>query len=81
MVYRVHSVSHRVRTNNPVERTNRMFRLLKKVPDKWRCCQSMVRFVVLALDGVWTEPTAAWSNDTAGSRVIRSSQTESETRK
>jgi hypothetical protein len=44
-----------VRTNNHVERTNRMFRFLEKVRYKWRRRRTLVRFVVLKLDDVWRE--------------------------
>jgi hypothetical protein len=43
----------KVPTNNHVERTNRMFRLLEKVRYKWRERKTLVRFVVLTLDGIW----------------------------
>jgi len=36
MAYLANPVRRRVRTNNHVERTNRMFRLLEKVRYKWR---------------------------------------------
>ena len=37
MAYRKNNpISQRVRTNNHVERTNRMFRFLEKVRYKWR---------------------------------------------
>lgn len=45
----------RVRTNNHVERTNRVFRFLEKVRYKWRRRRTLVRFVVLKLDDVWSE--------------------------
>ena len=47
------ALSERVRTNNHVERTNRMFRFLEKVRYKWRR-RTLVRFVVLKLDEVWS---------------------------
>ncbi len=47
----------RVRTNNRVERTNRLFRFLEKVRYKWRRRGTLVRFVVVKLDAVWS----AWS--------------------
>jgi transposase-like protein len=53
MAYLRNPVSRRVRTNNHVERTNRMFRLLEKVRYKWRERKTLVRFVVLTLDGIW----------------------------
>jgi hypothetical protein len=61
MAYLRDPVSRRVRTNNHVERTNRMFRFLEKVRYKWRRRRTLVRFVVLKLDEVWTgwEPTGA----------------------
>jgi dTDP-D-glucose 4,6-dehydratase len=46
-------VGQQVRTNNHVERTNRMFRLLEKVRYKWRRRRTLVRFVVLKLDDIW----------------------------
>ena len=51
MAYLKNPVSRRVRTNNHVERTNRMFRFLEKVRYKWRRRRTLVRFVVLTLDG------------------------------
>jgi transposase-like protein len=62
--YLANPVSRRVRTNNHVERTNRMFRLLEKVRYKWRRRRTLVRFVVLTLDRIWKERT------TAGSKAI-----------
>jgi hypothetical protein len=46
--------NRRVRTNNHVERTNRAFRLLEKVRYKWRRRRTLVRFVVLRLDEIWS---------------------------
>jgi hypothetical protein len=43
----------RVRTNNHVERTNRLSRFLERVRYKWRRRRTLVRFVVLKLDEVW----------------------------
>jgi hypothetical protein len=54
MAYLRNPLSQRVRTNNHVERTNRMFRLLEKVRYKWRRRRTLVRFVVLKLDAVWS---------------------------
>ena len=59
MAYLKNPVSRRVRTNNHVERTNRMFRFLEKVRYKWRGRRTLVRFVVLTLDGIWREWTPA----------------------
>jgi hypothetical protein len=64
MAYLKDPVSRRVRTNNHVERTNRMFRFLEKVRYKWRRRKTLVRFVVLALDAVWREWTAAEAKNT-----------------
>jgi transposase len=55
MAYLRSPVSQRVRTNNHVERTNRLFRFLEKVRYKWRRRRTLVRFVVLRLDRVWGE--------------------------
>jgi hypothetical protein len=52
MTYLANPVSRRVRTNNHVERTNRMFRLLEKVRYKWRRRRTLVRFVVVTLDNI-----------------------------
>jgi transposase-like protein len=61
MAYLNNPIGQRVRTNNHVERTNRMFRFLEKVRYKWRRRKTLVRFVVLTLDDVWSDwepPTA-----------------------
>jgi len=42
-----------VRTNNHVERCNRKLRYCEKVRYKWRRRRTVVRFIVLALDGWW----------------------------
>ena len=54
MAYLKNPVSRRVRTNNHVERTNRMIRFWEKVRYKWRRRRTLVRFVVLKLDDVWS---------------------------
>jgi hypothetical protein len=59
MAYLRNPVSQRVRTNNHVERTNRLFRLFEKVRYKWRRRRTLVRFVVLTLEGIWREWTPA----------------------
>ena len=59
MAYLSNPASRRVRTNNHVERTNRMFRLLEKVRYKWRRRKTLVRFVVLTLDAIWSAWTPA----------------------
>ena len=57
MAYLKNPLSRRVRTNNHVERTNRMIRFLEKVRYKWRRRKTLVRFVVLKLDVIWSEHT------------------------
>src|SRR4051794_19690958 len=61
MAYLNNPVCRRVRTNNHVERTNRLFRFLEKVRYKWRRRRTLVRFVVMTLDRVWREWTPAES--------------------
>jgi transposase len=61
MAYLSSPVSQRVRTNNHVERTNRMIRFFEKVRYKWRQRRTLVRFVVLKLDEIWSN----WSRPTA----------------
>jgi hypothetical protein len=63
MAYLKNPTNRRVRTNNHVERTNRMFRLLEKVRYKWRQRRMLVRFVVVTLDAIWRDwtPTEAKS--------------------
>jgi hypothetical protein len=80
MAYLSNPVSHRVRTNNHVERTNRMFRLLEKVRYKWRRRRTLVRFVVLTLDGIWTEWTRAQTTKTDLPETPRSGATQSRLR-
>jgi len=55
MAYLKNPPSRRVRTNNHVERTNRMFRFLEKVRYKWRRRKTLVRFVVMKLDAIWSD--------------------------
>ena len=54
MAYLNSPVGRRVRTNNHVERANRMIRFLEKVRYKWRRRKALVRFVVLRLDHIWS---------------------------
>src|SRR4051794_4621760 len=63
MAYLKNPLSRRVRTNNHVERANRMFRFLEKVRYKWRRRKTLVRFVVLKLDIIWGERTAAQAKE------------------
>jgi transposase-like protein len=83
MAYLNNPVGRRVRTNNHVERTNRMFRLLEKVRYKWRRRRTLVRFVILTLDRIWKEKAAdqtkAASDD--GSATTGAGRTEGEKRK
>jgi transposase-like protein len=81
MAYLVNPVGRRVRTNNHVERTNRMFRLLEKVRYKWRRRRTLVRFVILTLDRIWKERTAARSAAAAASPETGSGKAEGKTRK
>jgi hypothetical protein len=55
MAYLKNPLFRRVRTNNHVERTNRMFRFLEKVRYKWRRRKTLVRFVVMKLDIIWSD--------------------------
>jgi transposase-like protein len=55
MAYLKNPLSRRVRTNNHVERTNRMFRFLEKVRYKWRRRKTLVRFIVMKLDAIWSD--------------------------
>jgi transposase-like protein len=73
MAYLNNPVGRRVRTNNHVERANRMIRFLEKVRYKWRRRRALVRFVVLRLDRLWSHwaPPKAKTiapQDTGGSR-------------
>jgi hypothetical protein len=51
--------AERVRTNNHVERLNRKLRFAEKVRYKWRRRKWVLRFVLLALDRLWSEVAAA----------------------
>src|SRR4051812_32670654 len=64
MAYLNGPADRRVRTNNHVERTNRMVRFLEKVRYKWRRRRTLVRFVVLTLDRVWRDRTTTPSKAT-----------------
>jgi hypothetical protein len=55
MAYLRSPVGQRVRTNNHVERTNRLLRFFEKVRYKWRRRRTLVRFLVLILDVRWSE--------------------------
>jgi transposase-like protein len=77
MAYLKNPLSRRVRTNNHVERTNRMFRFLEKVRYKWRRRKTLVRFVVLKLDEIWRERATAQAMVTDRSKPTGSVKTES----
>lgn len=81
MAYLKNPLSRRVRTNNRVERTNRMFRLLEKVRYKWRRRKTLVRFVVLTLDGIWMERATAQAKATDRSKPTGRGRTEGAKRK
>jgi transposase-like protein len=71
MAYLSNPVCRRVRTNNHVERTNRMFRLLEKVRYKWRRRRTLVRFVVLTLEAIWKEWTEAGAGSADPAKPVR----------
>jgi hypothetical protein len=54
-------VGKRVRTNNHVERMNRVLRLYEKTRYKWRSARTKVRFVWLLVDRRWGEKARAWT--------------------
>jgi Transposase len=70
MAYLKNPVSRRVRTNNHVERTNRMFRFLEKVRYKWRRRRTLVRFVVVTLDAIWKQWTPAEAKCTDPAKTV-----------
>ena len=71
MAYLKSPIGQRVRTNNHVERTNRMFRFLEKVRYKWRRRKTLVRFVVLKLNDVWSDWEPPRAKDTGGTRSAK----------
>jgi hypothetical protein len=79
--YLKNPLSRRVRTNNHVERTNRMFRFLEKVRYKWRRRKTLVRFVVLTLDGIWRERTPNEAKRNGSSKPTGQGKTEGVTGK
>lgn len=81
MAYLKNPLGHRVRTNNHVERTNRMFRFLEKVRYKWRRRKTLVRFVVLTLDEIWKERATAQAKATDRSKPTGPAKTEGAERK
>jgi transposase-like protein len=75
MAYLRNPVSRRVRTNNHVERTNRMVRFLEKVRYKWRRRKTLVRFVVLRLDWVWSHWVAVGARKSRSPQILRRPRT------
>jgi hypothetical protein len=71
MAYLKNPASRRVRTNNHVERTNRLFRFLEKVRYKWRRRRTLVRFVALVLDATWRALPAAESKNAHSLKSFR----------
>jgi transposase-like protein len=63
MAYLRSPLGQRVRTNNHVERTNRLLRFFEKVRYKWRRRRTLVRFLVLILDVRWSEVIPKQSDD------------------
>jgi transposase-like protein len=81
MAYLANPVSQRVRTNNHVERTNRMFRFLEKVRYKWRRRRTLVRFVVLTLDKIWSQQPTPRAKSRKPSSAKTATNTQSNMRK
>jgi Transposase len=54
-------VGRRVRTNNHVERMNRVLRLYEKSRYKWRAARTKVRFVWLLVDRRWGQRVREWA--------------------
>ncbi len=73
-------ISQRVRTNNHVERSNRMFRFLEKVRYKWRRRKTLVRFVVLTLDDVWSNWKPPSAKETDHTKPAQRGKTQSQPR-
>ena len=78
MAYLKNPASQRVRTNNHVERTNRLIRLLEKVRYKWRRRKALVRFVVLLLDRSWREWTPPETKGADRRRSVRTGTTQAQ---
>ena len=55
MAYLKQPLDQRVRTNNHVERANRVVRFLEKVRYKWRKRRTLVRFLALLMNRSWEE--------------------------
>jgi transposase len=59
-------VGQRVRTNNHVERMNRVLRLYEKTRYKWRSGRTKVRFVWLLVDQRWGAKARTWAQQPGG---------------
>jgi transposase-like protein len=59
-------VGQRVRTNNHVERMNRVLRLYEKARYKWRRARTKVRFVWLLVERRWGSQARAWAQHHGG---------------
>ena len=79
MAYLNHPVSRRVRTNNHVERTNRMVRFLEEVRSKWRRRKTLVRFVVVRLDQIWSHWVPAEVGESKSPAILRRSRAQAPT--
>ena len=80
MAYLNNPISQRVRTNNHVERTNRLIRLLEKVRYKWRRRKTLVRFVVLTLDDVWSDWEPPMVRGADRSKTVKHGKTQPQAR-
>ncbi len=80
MAYLKNPVSRRVRTNNHVERTNRMIRFLEKVRYKWRRRKTLVRFVALRLDYLWSHWIAVSARKAKSPQILRRPKPQASTR-
>jgi transposase-like protein len=76
MAYLNGPVSRRVRTNNHVERTNRMFRFLERVRYKWRRRRTLVRFVVLSLNEIWSHWTPPKAEEAKHAKTVTGRKTQ-----
>ena len=76
MAYLNNPISRRVRTNNHVERANRMLRFLEKVRYKWRRRRTLVRFVVLRLNEVWSHWTPPKVKVTESKKSVKGRKTQ-----
>jgi hypothetical protein len=79
MAYLNGPANRRVRTNNHVERTNRLFRFLEKVRYKWRRRRTLVRFVVLKLDQVWSHRASSEAEPAQPPRSIKDRKAQPDT--